>query len=338
MPIKRLHDYASNHVRVAEKSAALPPLFPRIDLFSIPDRAQRGARSRCGHAQRPSSLAYHGGFAAIERPMLLSARTFEELHDCLPRLNVKVPPHPAPRGDTPELYSIVRLLASIPLSPTDFPLQLVKSESPDFALQLGGRSIGIEHTEAVPENAVHESKLRAAQGGGAYLIRAAVAGEPRKSRKQLLEEIAANRYPPPMMGDSVERSWVLAMLHFIEKKIAVAQKPGYTDHDEQWLAIYDNWTAPALDRQHAVTLLREHMVANDPFTVFERIFILTGQILVELARDRMLLHRLNHCRPAVEQVASPFATGITRVARYFPSHSRRRFRRRHALGCVSAVG
>jgi hypothetical protein len=66
--------------------------------------------------------------------MLLSARTFGEPHDCLPRLNVKVPPHQAPCGDTLELYLIVRLLASIPLSPADFPLQLVKSESHDFAL------------------------------------------------------------------------------------------------------------------------------------------------------------------------------------------------------------
>lgn len=80
----------------------------------------------------------------------------------------------------------------------------------------------------MPENAVNESKLRAAQGEGTYLIRAAVAGEPRKSRKQLLEEIAANRFGPPMMGDSVKRSWVLAMLHFIEKKIAVAQKPSFS--------------------------------------------------------------------------------------------------------------
>jgi len=84
----------------------------------------------------------------------------------------------------------------------------------------------------VPENALHESKLCAVQGEGTYVIRAAVAGEPRKSCKQLLDEIAANWFPPPMMGDSVERSWVLAMLHFIEKKIAVAQKPSFSPSKE----------------------------------------------------------------------------------------------------------
>lgn len=270
--------------------------------------------------------------------MLLEAATFEELHDRLPYLNKEVPPHPTPRGNTPEFYTMARLLGSIPLSTTDFPLRLTKDESPDFALQLGSLSIGVEHTEAVAENAVHESKLRAARGGGAYLVQPSVIGEPRKSRKQLLSEIAANRFAEPMVGDSVERGWVDAMLHFIKKKADSARKPGYTAHDQQWLAIYDNWTAPALKRDHALSLLQKALQVNDPFTVFDRVFILTGPMVVELARGRILLHRLNHCRPAVEQALGSFGTGIARVSRYFPSHSRRRFRRRPALGCVSAAG
>jgi len=36
--------------------------------------------------------------------MLLAAATFEELHDRLPYLNKEVPPHPTPRGNTPEFY------------------------------------------------------------------------------------------------------------------------------------------------------------------------------------------------------------------------------------------
>jgi hypothetical protein len=230
--------------------------------------------------------------------MLLSARTFEELYDGLRRLNVEVPAHPAPRGDTPELYSIVRLLGTIPLAPGDLPLQLAKRERPDFVLQLDGRTVGIEHTEAVPENTAHESRLRAALGGGCHLVTPAVVGEPRKSRKQLLREIEENRFPPPMVGDSVERRWAEAMTHFIGRKVASAQKPGYAAYDEQWLAIYDNWPSFALERQHALALLQEHLAAADPFDVFDRVFILTGQVLVELVRGRTLLHRLNHCLPA----------------------------------------
>lgn len=230
--------------------------------------------------------------------MLLTAFTSEELDARLPRLNVEVPPHPAPRKEAVEIYSIVRLLGSIPWHPQDFPLQLAKRESPDFALQLGDRVIGIEHTEAVPENAVHERKLHATLGKDFHFIRPAAAGEPRKSKKQLLQEIEANRFPPPMVGDSVERGWAAAIAHFVEMKVATAQKPGYTTYGEQWLAIYDNWPALALERQHGIALLQEQLLASDPFTVFDRIFILTGQVLVELARGRALVHRLNHCLPA----------------------------------------
>lgn len=264
--------------------------------------------------------------------MLLEAATFEELHDRLPSLNKEVPPHPTPRGTTPEFYTIVRLLGSIPLSTTDFPLQLTKDESPDFALQLGGRSIGIEHTEAVAENAVHEFKLRAAQGGGAYPVQPAVIGEPRKSRKQLLGEIAANRLPEPMVGDSVERGWVDAMLYFIQKKADSARKPGYTAHDQQWLAIYDNWTAPALKRDYAFSLLQEALQASDPFTVFNSVFILTGQMIVELTRGRTLLHVLNHCRLPED---GPGAK-IKRVPRCLPSGLRCRLHRQADLDYASA--
>lgn len=103
-------------------------------------------------------------FLLSHLPMLIAVATFEELHVRLPYLNKEVPPHPTPGGNTPEFYTMVRLLASTQLSTADFPLRLTMDESPDFALQLGNVSIGVEHTEAVAENKVHESKLRAAQG------------------------------------------------------------------------------------------------------------------------------------------------------------------------------
>ena len=238
-------------------------------------------------------MPYHVGSALLGHTMLLTAQTLHELHARLPGLNFEVPPHPAPRGETPELYSVVHLLASIPLRADDFPLQLAKRERPDFALQLGVRSIGIEHTEAVPENTAHESRLRATLGGGFHLVTPAVVGEPRKSRKQLLKEIEQNRFPPPMVGDSVERRWAEAMGYFVGRKVASAQKPGYAAYDEQWLTIYDNWPSFALERRHALALLQQHLLAEDPFDVFGRIFILTGQVLVELARGRAEHYRLN---------------------------------------------
>ncbi|GAA0405233.1 hypothetical protein ACFOY5_08150 [Massilia aurea] len=106
------------------------------------------------------------------------------------------------------------------------------------------------------ENVAHESTLRATVGQNTYLMRSAVVGEPRKSKKQLLAEIEEDRMPPPMMGDSVERAWAEAIAHFVDNKVASAKKPGYAAHDEHWLVIYDNWPAPALQRQLALSLCK----------------------------------------------------------------------------------
>lgn len=193
---------------------------------------------------------------------------------------------------------MVRLLASLPLALGDFPLRLTKSERPDFSLQLGDRTVGIEHTEAVPTNVAHACALRASLGRTTYLIWSATVDEPRKSREQLLAEIESNRMPPPMIGDSVERGWAEAMGRFVGEKMASAIKPGYAAHDEDWLVIYDNWPAPALQRQLAIKILLETHLKAAAFVIFQRVFILDETVLVELRRDGALMYRVNHCRRA----------------------------------------
>ena len=246
--------------------------------------------------------------------MLLTADTFQDLHQRLPQLIVDDPLDPMRRRAAGEFYSIVRLLGTLPLGLVDFPLQLAKSERPDFALQLGPRSIGVEHTEAVPQNLMQErhfraqilareEELRRAEYGDdaavetpplqMHFIRAATIGEPRKNGKQVQREVEQDRMPPPMEGDSVERNWTDAMAHFIEKKVASALKPNYADHDELWLTIYDSWPAPALRRQRALADLEARLATIVPFPVFRRIFILTGTTLAEFTDGQALLHRLH---------------------------------------------
>lgn len=250
--------------------------------------------------------------------MLLTARTFQELHQRLSQLVVDAPADPAHRGAAGEIYSIARLLGALPLSLADFPLQLAKSERPDFALQLGARSIGVEHTEAVPQNLMQERRARAkmlareedlrraerADHPGTetppplavHFVRTATIGEPRKDRKQIQQEIDEDRMPPPMEGDSVERHWTDAMALFVEKKVASALKPDYTDHDELWLTIYDSWPAPGLKRQRALADLQRRLARIAPFVVFRRVFIFTGTTLAQFSNDQVLLHHLRRCQ------------------------------------------
>jgi hypothetical protein len=234
----------------------------------------------------------------MDNAMLL-AHTFNELHSRLPSINVKVPPRAAGRkkGHV-EIYSIVRLLGTLPRAPSDFPLRLTKRERPDFLVQCGARMIGVEHTEAVSENAAKEAFLRSkGHGPDVHFVRAGSVEEPRKSSKQLIAEIEAGHFGPGWVGDSVEREWATAMAHFISQKVASANNTGFDLFEENWLLVYDNWTAPALEHEQALMLLRTELQAVDPWRIFSRIFTLDEKVLLEISSDTSLFHYVNHCTP-----------------------------------------
>lgn len=88
-------------------------------------------------------------------------------------------------------------------------------------------------------------------------------------------------------------------------------------------------------RDYALSLLQEALQASDPVTVFDDVFILTGQMVVKLTRGRTLLHFLNHCWRAEHGPAGPGAR-IRRVARYRPSGLRCRSHRPADLDYASA--
>lgn len=182
-----------------------------------------------------------------------------------------------------ERYSIVRLLGTLAWSPLDFPLRLHKSERPDFILDAGGRMTGIEHTETITENAAKEAFLRSrGHGPDAYFPRQMVLNEPRKSSREMIQEIRADRMGGASFGDSVERSWVEAMLHFIRDKIKDAQKPGFERFGRNWLIMYDNWSAHGLHREDAAMRLSKALEQDPPWETFDRIFILDERVLVDL--------------------------------------------------------
>ena len=76
------------------------------------------------------------------------------------------------------------------------------------------------------------------------------------------------------MGDSVERDWVEAMLHIIDRKVAVFFKPGFAQHPTNWLLVYDNWKPVAgLDEQLAAARLDEELSGTGWRYPFCKIFI-----------------------------------------------------------------
>lgn len=215
---------------------------------------------------------------------ILRAKHFSALRSGLRSIDVDVPAHPKDRlNGQVEIYTLVSLLGAIPWALTDFPVVIQKRERPDFALTLGGVTVGIEHTEAIPQNDGKARALRAdGHGDGPYFVKPASVGDPVKSQKEVLADVVANRPGDGWVGNSAEVSWAEAIAHFIAKKAASASKPGYERYDRNWLMIYDSWPAPAVKHHVALPLLRDDLSARPPWDIFDRIYVVDEHTIVEL--------------------------------------------------------
>jgi hypothetical protein len=111
---------------------------------------------------------------------MLHAETEKELKTSLATLDLKVSPRSEGRTkEQVERYAAAHLLATLPSQRLSFPLILEHRDRPDFLLKMGKYSIGIEHTEAVPQNEAHASVLRhAGHGPDVYFLGRHVPGEP----------------------------------------------------------------------------------------------------------------------------------------------------------------
>lgn len=100
--------------------------------------------------------------------IILRADTPAELRVGLAELDIDVPPRSEGRRNYhAERYCIAHVLATLPFDRLSFPLTLTHSDKPNFLLAMPGADVGIEHTEAVPENIARADFLRQREGLGA---------------------------------------------------------------------------------------------------------------------------------------------------------------------------
>lgn len=227
---------------------------------------------------------------------MLEADTEDALLADLRRVDTSVPRRSEGRTkEHTEWYAIARMLST--LSATErlnFPLTLTRQERPDFRMTLGSRQIGIEHTEAVPQNEAHRTVLsEAGYGPKVRFISNHRPGEARKPAGRLISELEANNGGDGWAGDSVEREWARAMNHFISRKISKLKAKGFERFDEDWLLIYDNWSLPALERETAVRMLFQSAGAEGTLGEFSSIFVLTGPYLCEVSKKGWAFKDIN---------------------------------------------
>lgn len=196
------------------------------------------------------------------------------------------------RNHHAERYSIVHLLAALPIEQLSFPLTLTHSDKPDFLLAMPSSEVGIEHTEAVPENIARANFLREkGLGPDVYFIPHAMPGEPRRTADELRREIEADEPGSGWCGDSPEREWAAAMAHYVKEKIPKATADGFVRYPANWLIVYDNWPLPAIDYSKAATYLVPLLAAMRTFSVFDAIFVHDDSHMCEF-RDAPVIRML----------------------------------------------
>ncbi len=208
--------------------------------------------------------------------IILRADAPAELKDRLAELDIAVPLRSqGRRNHHAERYCIAHLLATLPVEQFSFPLTLTHSDKPDFLLAMLGTNVGIEHTEAVPENIARADFLREKEGLGPdiYFTPHVSPGEPRKTADELRREIEADESGSGWCGDSPEREWATAMAHHVKEKMPKATADGFVRYPANWLIVYDNWPLPAIDYSKAAKYLAPLLAEMGAFLVFDTIFV-----------------------------------------------------------------
>ena len=225
---------------------------------------------------------------------LLSAASAEELKVALAAIDIHVPIRTKGRKkQQAERYSIAHLLASLPSGDIFYPVNLTHHDRPDFFLQMANLDIGIEHVEAVPENHVRDSIYRL-KGVGlqVHLLKKHQPGELSRSNIAILDDIIRGNGSPPWEGNEVEVDWARVMLHFIDSKVKIINKSGFTKFKENWLLIYNNWPLPGVRHEQACSLLTDSFPNKVLPSEFNRVFILDAKVLCEFGK-RTRLHPVN---------------------------------------------
>lgn len=225
--------------------------------------------------------------------LILRANTPAELRARLAELDIAVPARSeGRRSHHAERYCIAHVLATLPIERLSFPLTLTHSDKPDFLLAMPDTAIGIEHTEAVPENVARADFLREKSlGSDIYFIPHAMPRESRKTADELRREIEADEPSSGWCGDSPECEWAAAMVHCVQEKIVKATADGFDRYPTNWLLIYDNWPLPAIDYSRAAFYLAPLLADIGAFSVFAAIFVHDDSQMCEF-RNAPIVHSL----------------------------------------------
>jgi hypothetical protein len=169
-------------------------------------------------------------------------------------------------------------------------------------VSLSNLNIGIEVVEAVPQNKALEQASRAKLPKRRAWGRLYNIGERVMTLKEIKNEIDEqndivipedvqigadilddNVIGVSSLGDEIEMRWVDAMVSSVSKKKKILNKNDFEKFEKNWLLVYDNWPAPALDYNEALPLLKEKLtIKKTGQDDFDSIFLIDEHRLIPI--------------------------------------------------------
>lgn len=203
------------------------------------------------------------------------AQSLSQLLAVLRDIDISVPLRT--RGRTKEhceRWSICRLLATLAArNQLTYPLHLHHQDKPDFRLRIAGETIGIEVTEAIPQDYAAASALSERQGSQGVIDMSLFrwGAEPKTTRevKEIIsqKELTGDGWE----GDAPEGEWAEAIYEILSVKHKRLVSPDFQRVTENWLLIYDNLSLPnpdpALSLSFLATRLKSYWVQPSKYDV-----------------------------------------------------------------------
>ncbi|MCF8143059.1 MAG: hypothetical protein K9N21_03975 [Deltaproteobacteria bacterium] len=170
-----------------------------------------------------------------------------------------------------------------------FPIKLTHRDKPDFHLVTNNLEIGIEHTEAIPEDYAHASAI-SEKTEDETVVDMSLFKWGQKRRPQEIYEIAKSTKltGPGWEGDSPEIQWAVAMSEIIKHKTSLLRKDDFDKFSRNYLLIYDNLPLPSLDYSKGLDFLREALEQYwNEILIFNITFIQTDALLMLVEKEEI---------------------------------------------------
>lgn len=228
--------------------------------------------------------------------IILQANNEMELLRELSLNNIIVGPRGKRLKDEVEKWTIFRLLSTfLKENKVEYPFEVVHRDRPDFKLCMGLLEVGVEHTEAVPENEARKEIIRdRIDSSEIYFLTKSMPGDKPKKYQELMDEVIENKSGPGWVGNAPEREWAEVMCFFSIKKIEAIKKSEFKKYKKNWLLIYDNWPLPpGIDFQQSLALFRDFAKKYEVFNHFNRVYIISGSQLCEVELEKFKVFEIN---------------------------------------------